>query len=271
MELQLVELHFRQRPEPDFSAIRRRAESILGSELDVPKSGDAKNAFLFFHKSHPVTYADGKVPAQTAILAAHKPIDIDAYAEDIQQSWGCPDAASLLEDSAHTLLVTEMMARLLDPSDRVRLFHGVLQAVIEETIPDALVFKHSQQVVDPQAYLAAINDAPIKRPGSLNVRFFNISNSDGDMIMDTRGLHEVGLHDLQCHFRELDPNEVSRVLLDSAIYIIENGAVIESGNTIAGVEPDSKWVCQFENSLIPPDRELLDLNPGAQFAAGGRN
>jgi len=271
MELQLVELHFRQRPEPDFSAIRRRAESILGSELDVPKSGDAKNAFLFFHKSHPVTYTDGRVPAQTAILAAHKSIDMDAYAEDIQQSWGCPDAASLLEDSAHTLLVTEMMARLLDPSGRVRLFHGVLQAVIEETIPDALVFKHSQQVVDPQAYLAAINDAPIKRPGSLNVRFFNISNSDGDMIMDTRGLHEVGLHDLQCHFRELDPNEVSRVLLDSAIYIFENGAVIESGNTIVSVEPDSKWVCQFENSLIPPDRELLDLNPGPAFAAGGRN
>ena len=271
VELQLVELHFRQRPELDFSAVKRRAESILGSELQVPEAKSGTETFLFFHKSHPVTYADGKAPAQTAILAVHKPIDMEAYAEDVQQSWGCPDAASLLENSAHTLLVTEMMTQLLEPGDRVRLFHGVLQAVIAETTPDALVFKHSQQVVDPEAYLAAIEDAPINRPGSLNVRFFNISNSDGDMIMDVRGLQEVGLHDLQCHFRGLDPSEVGRVLLNSANYIFENGSVIESGNTIAGVEPDSKWICQFENSLVSPERELLDLNPGAPFAAGGRN
>ncbi len=88
--------------------------------------------------------------------------------------------------------------------------------------------------------------------------------------MDTRGLSEIGLHDLQCHFHDLDPNDVSGVLFNTAVYIFENGPVIESGNTVAGFKRGSKWACQFENALVPPEREVLDLNPGAPFAAGNR-
>lgn len=90
------------------------------------------------------------------------------------------------------------------------------------------------------------------------------------MVMDTRGLQEIGLHDLQCHYRDLDPNDVSRLLYNSAVYIFENGPVIESGNTIEGHTPGSKWICQFENSLIEPNREILDLNPGSPYSAGSR-
>jgi hypothetical protein len=266
MEIQLVELRFQSPPHLDYAGVKRRAEAILGNELDAPSP---KDPYVLFHKNY-VAYAGGNVPPQTAILAVDKPIELNAYTEDIQQSWLCPDAGSLLEDSGHTLLVTEWMARMLEPLDRVQLFHGVLQAVVEETRPVVMVFKHSQQVIDPSRYLAATDQGFIHRPGVLNVRFFNISNSEGDMILDTRGLHEIGLHDLQCHFRELEPNEVSRVLFNTAIYILENGPVIESGHTVAGIDEYSKWVCQFEDSLLEPARELLDLNPGAPFAAGGR-
>jgi hypothetical protein len=124
--------------------------------------------------------------------------------------------------------------------------------------------------VAPADYLAACSEDPIVRPGSINVRFFNISNSDGDMLMDTRGLTEIGLHDLQCHFRDLEPDDVSRVLYNTALYIFEKGPVIESGQTVAGSEPGSKWRCQFENSLLEPKRDVLDLNPGKPYAAGNR-
>ena len=179
--------------------------------------------------------------------------------------------AERMGDSTCTVLVTEMMTQGLEPHDRVRLFHGVLQAMVEITRPHALSFTHTQQIVSGDAYLASCSREPIQRLGALNVRFYNISNSDSDdMIMDTRGLDEIGLHDLQCHFRGLDPNEVSHVLLNTGLYVFENGAVIESGQTIAGTGPDSKWGCQFEESLLEPVRELLDLNPGAPYAAGGR-
>jgi hypothetical protein len=88
--------------------------------------------------------------------------------------------------------------------------------------------------------------------------------------MDTRGLTETGLHDLQYHFRDLDPKEVACVLFNTAVYIFQKGPVIESGQTVAGIEPDSRWRCQFENALLEPKREVLDLNPGKPHAAGKR-
>jgi hypothetical protein len=266
--MQIVELHYHQPPDCDYAAIKARAAELLESELD--SSGPMDKAFLIFHKRHPVQYEEGAVPAQTAILAADRAPLVDAYEDELQQSWRCPQAKELLAKSRQTLLVTEMMARLLPPQDRVALFHGVLRAAIDVTSPDALLFKHSQQIVALADYLAACSDDPILRPGAMNVRFFNIADADGDMLMDTRGLTEIGLHDLQCHFRELDPTDVARVLYNTGVYIFENGPVIESGQTVAGIDEGSKWRCQFENALVAPEREVLDLNPGAPCAAGGR-
>ncbi len=268
--IQITELHYRQKPTCDYAEVKARAEEILESDLDSPDAPEVDKSFLIFHKSHPVKYTDAEVPAQTAILTADQPPQLDSYQKEIQQSWRCRGAEELLRGCTETRMVTEMMARGLPPQDRILLFHGVLRAMIEVTKPDALVFKQSQQVIEPDDYLAACGEDPIFRPGSLNVRLFNISNSDGDMIMDTRGLSEVGLHDLQCHFRNLDPQSVAGVLFNTAFYIFEKGPVIESGQTVAGIEPNSKWYCQFENSLLEPKREVLDLHPGESYAAGER-
>lgn len=268
--MQITELHFRRSPVCDYAAVKRRAQEILESDFDSSDPSESDKAFLIFHKGHTVKYTDAEVPAQTAILATDQPPQLEAYRQDLQQSWRCRHAEDLLRGCKEARLVTEMMARLLPPQDRVSLFHGVLRAMIEVTSPDALVFKHSQQVVEPADYLAACDNDPILRPGALNVRFFKISNSEGDMLMDTRGLAEIGLHDLQCHFRDLEPEAVANVLFNTAVYIFENGPVIESGQTVAGIEPHSKWRCQFENSLLDPEREVLDLNPGNPHAAGKR-
>lgn len=269
MSIQIAELHYSSPPSYESVLIAKRAEELLDSGIKSSKS--TSDTLLFFHTKHQIEYKDGASAAQTALLATDKPTDVDAYADSIQQSWSCEDAADRIASSTSSRLVNEFMSRHLEPVERIRLFHGVLQAVAEITRPLAIVFSHSQQVVAGDAYLESCSNEPIQRMGSLNVRFFNISNSDsGDMIMDLRGLDEIGLHDLQCHFRKLDPNAVSKVLFNTALYIFENGPVIESGQTVAGAAPDSKWLCQFENSLLEPKRELLDLNPGSPFAAGSR-
>jgi hypothetical protein len=63
---------------------------------------------------------------------------------------------------------------------------------------------------------------------------------------------------------------LSRVLYNIALYIFDKGPVIESGQTVAGIQPGSKWCCQFEDSMLDPKREVLDINPGKSFAAGER-
>lgn len=271
MSIQMAELHYLSPPSYDGAVITERAESIIESGIELPAPKKRSGTLLLLHTRYSVQYKDGAAPAQTAILSTDKHSDPANYAETIQQSWSCDDADERIQACTSCRLVTEIMARLLEPADRLKLFHGVLQAFVEITKPHAIVFAHSQQIIAPDTYLASCDEAPIHRPGSLNVRYFRITNSDaGDMIMDTRGLDEIGLHDLQCHFRNLDPNDVSSVLYNTAIYIAENGAVIESGHTIAGTTPESKWKCKFENSLLDPKRKLLDMNPGSPFAAGNR-
>jgi hypothetical protein len=269
--MQMAELHYLSPPPNTAAAIVERAEALVHSGIQLPESEAGSNTHIFFHKNHSVQFKNGAVTPATAILATNKASDPAAYAEKIQQSWSCVDAGERIAASTTSWLVTEMMARGLEPAERIRLFHGVLQAMVELTKPHAIVFEHSQQIVAPDAYLESCSDDPIQRLGSLNVRFYNINSSAAaDMIMDTRGLDEIGLHDLQCHFRDLDPNAVSQVLFTTARYIFENGPVIKSGQTVVGADPDSKWLCQFEESLLEPTRELLDLDPGPPFAAGAR-
>lgn len=271
MSLQMAELHYLSPPSYDAASIVKRAEELIQSGIESPKDDSESGTLQFLHTKHAVEYKDGVTPASTAVLATDKAVDAEVYADRVQQSWSCDDAAERIAACTTARLVTEMMVRPLEPATRLRLFHGVLQAFAEITKPHAIVFNHSQQVISGDAYLESCSEPPIQRLGSLNVRLFHISNADtDDMVMDTRGLDEIGLHDFQCHFRDLDPNSVSQVLHDTALHICENGAVLENGQSVAGIEPDSQWSCQFEDSLVEPERILLDLNPGAPFAAGGR-
>ncbi len=138
MAMQMVELHFVAEPKCDYAAIQSRAEGLLGEQLDAPRSDSMEKAFLFFHKQHPVQLKDAVIAPQTALLHANQPINMEGYADDIQQSWRFRDCAAVLAKSNHTILVTEMMARTLPPPERVRLFHGVLQAVMNLPSPSPL-------------------------------------------------------------------------------------------------------------------------------------
>ena len=180
MANQMAELHYLDEPIIDAKEVASRAEELAESGIEVPPGKDGKSVQMFFHTKYAAQFSDGSVPAQTVIMSPGESSEKPDYSEDIQQSWGCTDASERLAACSTTRLVTEMTAAPLPPIGRALIFHGVLQAVIEISKPHAIVFKHSQQVVDPSAYLASCGDQPILRPGSLNVRFYNISNSGGD-------------------------------------------------------------------------------------------
>ncbi|MEM6572105.1 MAG: DUF4261 domain-containing protein [Planctomycetota bacterium] len=281
--MQMVELAYPSRPDLRVADVAQRASELLGEPLDV-QGDDASQSVSLWHRAHPIRYADGKeAPPSTTLLHSDQGCAPEQYAEEIQQSWATEDPAALLAGSRHSVLVTEMMASGLPPVERLRLFHGVLQAVVEAAPPAGMVAKHGQQVVSSAAYLASCDAPPLQRAGAFNVRLFRVDGSEGEVVMDTRGLDEVGLHDIQCHFRGLDPNEVEGVLRNIGAYVVDRGPVIESGHTVPGVGPGvgpgagpdgaaeaPSWRCQFEKAIVGPERELLDLDPGAPHAAGHR-
>ena len=86
--------------------------------------------------------------------------------------------------------------------------------------------------------------------------------------MDSLGLHILRLPDVQCHFVDLNPDTVANFLFNVANYLLVKGDVIHDDETVPGFEPDTRWPCRHEISLIGPEREVLDIEPNSPYAAG---
>ncbi|HZN66340.1 MAG TPA: DUF4261 domain-containing protein [Tepidisphaeraceae bacterium] len=250
------------------AAIRSRLPDTQPLD-DNPQS----NLLAFVHPKHAVTYKEGALPAQSFVHVSDQPPKAEFFAESIQQSWAFKDAAASASKCRATVFVSDMMASGLDYRDRLALFQNTLLAVLWLVPCDGVHLHASRQIVHPKWITDALaqDPPPSFAAGVVNIRMFNISNAGpGEKVMDSLGLSALGLCDVQCHFRNLDPSAVARVLYNTAAYLFERGDVIGDGHTIGGIHPGSKWRCQHEDSLVPPTRVVLDLNPGAPFAAGGR-
>jgi hypothetical protein len=226
------------------------------------------------HADHLVHYADRSLPAQTRVLVADAPPGPGTLTAAVQQSHTFPGAEAALMDTRATVMVTDYLSSGLHPVERLDLFQRALLGVLDVIDCVALHWCSSERIVDPTAYRdAAASEDPTSLffAGPLNVRMFNVADRwDGEVLMDTMGLGALGLPDLQCHFRELDPNSVARVLYNTGWYVFTHGDVLEDGQTVEGIGPESSWHCQREDALVAPSRLLVDLNPGAPFAAGNR-
>lgn len=109
---------------------------------------------------------------------------------------------------------------------------------------------------------------------TVNVRFFNIQGTD-DMIVDSLGMSTLFLPDLQYHFHGMAPNEVVNHAYNVLSYIYDNNNPIKNGDHIDGlvdgnVSQNVQWNVQYENSLIQPIREVIDINMQQEYAAGNR-
>ncbi len=264
-----VELLFDEPPALDRDAVCRSMREYCGN-IEMARAGESGNLTLFYHLDHEVDYSDGKVPAQCIIAFPEEGKPRTDVTEAIQQSWSWPDA-KVAAACKGSLLVSDLMSRGLDYPTRVRLFRGALRAVLENVDCRAIHWQPTQQIVDPRAFLEAQQEDDIQNQlwGFINVRLFRIEGAE-DVLMDTLGLAALGLPDLQCHFHGLEPNAVAGMLWNTSFYLFEHGDVIEDGHTIGGVHPQDQWACRHEESLVGPNREVLDVNPGEPFAAGNR-
>jgi hypothetical protein len=251
-------------------ALLQRLEMRCGPSK--PVSSDKQDFLVFFHEKYPVKYKEGEVPAQSMITLHDKPLEGQALTPALQQTWDWEGAKAAAAKHRASIMVADLMGSGLPYKDRLRLFHNVVLSVLELTPCMAILWTASDKLIDPSEYLDS------KKPErydpiypAVNVRLFRIENRlPGEMVMDTLGLAALGLPDLQCHFTGLEPNEMARVLYNSAYYLFEQGDVIHDGETIQGIHKTDRWRCQHEMALVNPEREVLDLNPGKPYVAGER-
>jgi Domain of unknown function (DUF4261) len=230
---------------------------------------------MFFLEDFPVQFREGAIPAQLALLGPVGPSAkrTDDVTKALQQSWAFRSAAQVYETCSHMQLLANMMSSPLSHQVRRKIICNGLLALLETTQVDLIYWAPTQQMLAPADIVERYSDPhELDNPlyGFLNVRFFNISNSNGDMLMDTLGLNALGLTDFQIHYRGLDPDSIARFLYNLGAYAFEKGDVIDDGHTVDGVDKKSRWTLRHEDSLIEPQRVVLDVDPGQPFAAGNR-
>ncbi len=240
----------------------------------APLDGDREGGLLaFVHPGHKIRLTDKWMYAQTLVAEASGPPEVDKLERSLGQSWDFPQARARAERATSAVLVTDILSSWLEYRERLDLVQRAVLALVELTRPGAIHWHPSLHVVDPDAFVQASTESPaaLFLTGALNVRLFNIEGSEDELVMDTLGLAALGLPDVQCHFRGLEPNAVASLLYNTGLYLFDHGDVIEDGHTVEGLEPESRWRCQHETALVEPEREVVDVSPGAPFAAGNRN
>ena len=266
----MVQLLYEEIPILDGDLLLSELEKRCGK---VERLGDKEDIYMYSFSEYVVEYKDGKkAPAQIFLAFPDKGKEMQEFDEQsFQQSWSWEDARDVVGTCNTALILTELMAQGLDYKTRTILFHNALESVLSLIPCKAIHWSVCQQFVNPVSYLEAKRSEhfhPLQF--GLNVRFFNISNTSGEMLMDSLGLGILGLPDIQCHYSGLDPNQIGQLIYNMAYYIFDNGDIIQDEETVPGINPDDKWKCMHEVALLEPKREVLDINPGQPFAAGNR-
>lgn len=191
------------------------------------------------------------------------------------QLWDCQNGQEILESCKYQVIATDVLAGGLYYKDRAEMLVGYIEALVE-LYPSckAVVFETSKKMFTRDAILNC--SVPKEKRFiyyAVNVRFFNIQDTE-DMLIDTIGMSTLFMPDLQYHFHGMNPDAVVNHAYNLLSYIYENENPIKSNDHIDGIDGDTistnvQWNLQYENSLIQPVREVIDVNMG-EYASGSR-
>lgn len=243
-------------------------------------------AYCFAYDEKMAGFAPGKykthfekenkdIPPQlmmTECLEINQPL-MDEIAES--QLWDCPESDEILNSCKYQIFANDMLAAGLNYKDRAEMLVHYVEALME-MFPTckAVLFETSKKMLTRDKIVNC--NVPFESRFiyyAVNVRFFNIQGTD-DMMVDTVGMSTLFMPDLQYHFHGMDPNAVVNHAYNVLSYIYDCDNPIKSGDHIDGIKDgkmsmDVQWNVQYEDSLIQPIREVLDINMG-EYASGAR-
>jgi hypothetical protein len=206
-------------------------------------------------------------PASPLVVHPPDPVDPQSLSNALRQIWDWPDAESEAARARFAVLVTDRRRKDVPRQERWPGFCGEVLQLVEST--PGCVAIHAplcQRLIDPAAFVAGQAPGGDLLHGAVNVRIYDVEDhGPGVRLMDTLGLFALGLPDLQCVFRGLDPGEVAALMWDYSYYLYEKGDVIGDGDVIRGLRDGEHWTAGKQWSLTDPRRVVLDLYPGPEF------
>lgn len=260
-ELLAVKLFFYDKPNLDDDKINDSLKDKF-KKIGFPENLESfKSSRHYFFKDYEVEFEEGIIPAQgTIFIPDTVGIEIAKLETAFHQSWNWQDAELVVRKCKFEVLLTDVMSRNLDYKKRIEFFQKFVASIVDVLKPNAIWISNGDKIMNREEYLTCfeVNDFQ-NLNGFMNVRLFNLQESDGEMLMDTLGLNSLGLPDFEIRFRDYNPSAIAGLLFNYGNYIFENGVVIENGNTIQGIEEHQKWKCYFKESLLAPKRIIIEI------------
>lgn len=263
MQMLMVKLLFEREPSWQDAILEQELVRYfpLFSSTDI-SGKDSERSRQYFFRNYMVHYTEGDLPAQGTIFKSEKSFSQDTLTQAYRQAWHWHTAQEVAGKCSFELMVTDLMALPLPYRDRITYFQKFLTTVVRVMKPQALYFTSSDKLIDPAEYLKQIDEHGFENLYALlNVRLYNVVGSG--MLMDSMGMHALGLPDFQIQFSEKDPGQIAGLLYSYAQYIYDYGSVIEDGNTVEGTEHGSRWQCVYSSAAIEPKRFVIDVQPSA--------
>ncbi len=270
----IMNLFFREyRDLPDSAEALKIMTKHIGQTEATSKE---KNILGFAAKEYEVQYKDGKVPP---LLMITECTDEPYEANEIKRSqfWDCKESEEIFSDCKYRIIAVDMLAGGMNYKERADMLIKYLYALME-MFPEceAVIFENSGKMFTRENIVdCTIPDEDKFIYFAVNVRFFNISDTNGDMIVDTLGMSTLLLPDLQYHFHGINPDFVVNHAYNMLSYIFENDCPIKNNDYADGIKDgkmsrEVQWKCRYEDSLIQPIRLVIDVDTG-EYASGGRN
>ncbi|MCL5130568.1 DUF4261 domain-containing protein [Algibacter sp. L4_22] len=263
-ELLMVKLFFKKKPIFNDKLIEEELKKRF-EKIEFPNTSEkTENSRHYFFKDYEVKFAEGNIPAQATIFVPDEiKIDYSELITSFRQSWNWQQAEDTVKNCSHEILLTDLMSRNLDYKGRIEYFQKFVVSIVSAMKPSAVWIRNSEVILEPNDFIEKGSQNNCQNINAfMNVRLFNIQESENEMIMDTLGLNSLGLPDFEFRFKTYDPQKIAGLLFNYGHYIFENGVVIEHGNTIEGIEENEKLNCYFNDSQLEPKRIVIEINNG---------
>ncbi len=213
-------------------------------------------------KDYLVTYRSGEqAPFQLMLtdIEALNFHDIDDTA--LLQCWNTHNPRQLLNQCHYKITIADFMSARMPRVKRCQILTQYLDMMLR-LYPEciAIYFPHAQKFMSVDAYQNSQwdNKSVHFLDGGLNVRLYNIENSEG-MVVDTVGMRAIGLPDLQMRFYKLDVDEVVAYMYRLAEKLFLNGDTFNEGDYVEGRYIYESWQLYHNESMLPPKRLVLDI------------
>lgn len=279
-QMLMAQLLFTEKPDmADPSALQAALERELGCAVSNI-AADKPDMPMFSVPKFKAKFKDAPdgVPPLADFIAPH-----EFSAEDIDdlkrsQFWDLGNGAERIDGFVWCVDVFAMMAAGLHYKEQAELFLAQVGAALRcYPTCEAVYVLHSGKLTTPEAFEDCrrfdLGGRFIRL--AVNARFFNISGTAGDMIVDTLGFFAFGGADVQAHFNGLNPDHMVNYVYNIAGYQFANEFPVKDGDTLDGLDEtgniswDIQWKTRYEDALIQPVRPVLDVNCG-EYAAGNR-